>query len=156
MGKAIFRKGNQNRLLGLHFEQAIQMQSNLQQVHFVRIKQQAEWRKTPQGLKLFPAKSGFDYVLIKKGSSVFIDAKSFDQKRITCSMITPHQVHEMAAIQRAGALAGYLCWLRDINRVVFHEASRLVMIRSGDGIEPEEGLCLGSGEAFDLNKLFKI
>lgn len=153
--KARGRVGAKNRVVGKRFEQLLEAHCTLNQICFIRIKQQADWRRQGPKLILVPARSDFDYILIKDSDSVYIDCKSFDQSRITYSMLTFHQIVALERIKRYGPEAGYLVFHRDINEIVFYDGKLLGKLKPRESVSPDDGLRLGSIESFNLSKLFE-
>jgi hypothetical protein len=113
----------------------------------------------PQGCKIIGAgkivmvETPFDFVFVKNGHAVFADAKSFDDTRISKSKLKAHQVDAMAKAAAAGCRAGYIVFFRPIQEYRFFDAKQLLALRPGTSYAAADGILLGQGEDFDLEKV---
>lgn len=143
--------GNIQRMQGLQFENILQIHARQQGIHV---------EKMPLGArrigreKLIQIKTNYDFCLIHNGVCVFIDAKSYDSDRFAYSSITPHQVHALTRLMRAGVQSGYVVWHRPSNCVVFYDALKLDLLQPGQSISPLNGVYLGTFENIALGTLF--
>lgn len=144
--------GNVQRLEGAHFESDLEFQCRLQKILF--IKMPLGCRRIGGFRKIIQVPTPFDYTLIKDGISVFLDCKTYDKSKVSHSMLVSHQVQALESIYENGCNAGYLVHMRNLSKVFFFIAPKLWLLQPRTSLSPEEGLCLGNYESFDLNKLF--
>src|ERR1700677_1848263 len=95
--------------------------------------------KIPDGCKqvgrggVIRVRTPWDWILTYNSRTAFIDTKTTHDAQFACSAIVEHQVLELSSHERAGALAGYVIWLRQTNRVFFMPASRLLFLMQAGG-----------------------
>jgi penicillin-binding protein-related factor A (putative recombinase) len=107
--------------------------------------------------QIIPVKSPWDFILSYEQKSAYVDVKTTEENSFSNSMITQHQAEELAQHNRAGIAAGYVVWLRKLNRVFFMPAMELVKRLDQKGSFNHESpfaLLLGDIGNFDVRKLF--
>jgi len=106
-------------------------------------------------LVLKAVKSPFDWILGFGNQTAFVDTKSIDADRLVHSKIIPHQVLAMETLARHGNVCGYVVFFRPVNKVVFVNSNLLAKLSPRSSIGHEDGLDLGTLEAFDPKFLFQ-
>lgn len=106
--------------------------------------------------KLIRVRTPFDYILIHKSTSVYLDCKSFDSDQITYSMIKDHQMATLLDIEISGCPAGYLIYFRKSNVICFAKASQLSRIQPETSLHGREMIILGQLESFAVGRLFTL
>lgn len=130
---------------GQIFENLIQVMSNRYGFHCVRI---------PDGCKqlrgmIIRVATPFDFILAKKGKTIFLDAKSTKESTFSKSKMKRHQVEFLLPFEKNQTFAGYLVLFQKENQVVFFSASQLAAIKRGQAISISDGVKLGS--MYDFN-----
>jgi penicillin-binding protein-related factor A (putative recombinase) len=108
--------------------------------------------KIPSGCKqvgksLIRVRTPFDFILGYKGRVIFCDLKSTENQTFTYSMITPHQVKYLRAIEHHTS-AGYIIEYRSCGEVYFFSAKYLLEIGQRESLDPNRGIKLGSSSPF--------
>lgn len=108
--------------------------------------------------KLIRVKSPWDWVITYQKQTALIDTKTVQGKAFTASMIHEHQIQQLFSHEANGAIAGYVIWLRGIQKVFFVPSSALGDIKktgqSFTGKHPGS-IFLGS-DSFDIRNLFLV
>lgn len=82
------------------------------------------------GKRIIRVKSPFDWILTCGGFSnpkmALIDTKTINRNSFPHSLIELHQVEEMIQHESSSIFAGYIIWLRPIDRVLFVSANYLL------------------------------
>lgn len=144
-------RGKKAKAEGAQFEELLRREAHRQSIHIIEM---------PLGCrrigiyKLIQIKTPFDFILILKGVSSYIDCKSFNSERIGYSQLVPHQIEALMKITEAGCKAGYIVWFRSVNSVVLFEAKQLAKLGPNEGYHYSEGTYLGRMEDFALGNLF--
>lgn len=100
--------------------------------------------------KLIPIKSELDFKLISQDGRVgFFDCKSFAGDHFYTSDIDKKQIERATLYKEWGVPSGFVVWFRDLNKVCFITGGKIRYI--GGKITPEDMLCLGRFEHFDLS-----
>lgn len=150
--------GRRAKALGTSWEAIIERKCIREQIMHVRI---------PDGCrqigkqKLIRVRSPLDYVLIKEGKTVFLDAKTINADTLSYSFLhdsksTSHQLETMRRISVNKCRAGLLIWFRLSNIISFIDAQLLMVIQPNEGIKYDAGLILGKFEDFKLGPLFQL
>lgn len=108
------------------------------------------------GNKLIRVKTPCDWVLTYKNRTALIDTKTAQGDVFNVSKITEHQVNELYSHEKLGAIAGYVIWLRETNRVFFIPAVALLSSLSSKGSISDAhpfATYLGD-EKFDIKLIF--
>lgn len=142
--------GKKSKLNGQMFENLLESSAYRQGWEVIKIPDGC--RQIGQG-KMIRISSPFDFVMVKKGHCLFIDAKSCIAKSFGNSMITPHQVLKLSRVQACGFLSGYICNFSSLNKVVFFPASQLYGLKHMESLKPEMGVMIGDRENINLNLL---
>lgn len=114
--------------------------------------------KTLSAHKIVRIKTPFDWIITYKGRCAYVDTKTSQGKVFAHSMIADHQVNELLHHELAGALAGYVVWLRENNHVVFIPSSLLTVAMKVKGsISPAHAnvVLLGNSHRIDMIQLFE-
>lgn len=142
--------GNASRIQGLQFENILKFHAKHQGIHAEPMPIAAK----RFGRKIIQIKSNFDFILIYKGVSIFIDCKTYDSNTLSFSKITPHQMYALSTIEDAGCRSGYLCHFRPNNSVIFFEASKLRSLQPTKSLTEADGIYIGPYENMCLGTLF--
>ena len=109
------------------------------------------------GYKLIRVRQAFDFILsFDKYPACFIDTKTVKTTNYSASMVTSHQVADLAKLEAHGHFAGYLVNFTKTNQIVWFSATQLKQLTEGMSLKPSDGLLLGTEGAFDLKLLFKL
>lgn len=107
-------------------------------------------------MKLIRVRQSFDFVLSFKGLPVaFIDTKTVKSANYTASMVTAHQVADLALLEANGSYAGYLVLFQKSNQVVWYSASQLKNLQARESLTPSDGILLGKESDFCLKMIFE-
>lgn len=127
------------------------------------------WIKIPTGARIYGrdrfgkpkytlTRSPFDFAIagILEGLpvSAFLDCKSIDSASFPKSLVNWDQVNDLERFERVGHPAGYLIYLRKIQRVVFFKSS--VILKMDSSLKPENGIDLGDLHGLQLKGLWPI
>lgn len=108
--------------------------------------------------RIIRIKSPFDYIIrpLHQGDvcSAYIDAKTTQSKTYCFSTINRDQMLTLLSMEQAGAVAGFIVWFREIDRLVFYSSSTLWKIVPGESLLPEDGLDLGSTMRSNISRIF--
>ena len=143
----------ENRQYGKFFEQAIERLCRYQQILPLRNPLSCQFIKKGE-VKLI--KSGLDFTLIKKGKLVFVDCKTFSDEKFNYSQITEHQLKKACELNRHYVVAGFLCWFRFKNEVVFFLGKDIECKGKKCSFHFTEGLQLGKLEKINFDLLFNL
>jgi len=89
------------------------------------------------------------------GKTALLDTKTIEGHTFPHSLIVDHQVAELLQHEAAGALGGYVIWLRTLNQVIFARASSLEKLAGVAGsIGAEDCQLLGAIETFNPREIF--
>jgi penicillin-binding protein-related factor A (putative recombinase) len=144
--------GNQSQAFGDLFETIFLMQCRAQGVSITRIPDGCR----QAGKKIIRVKTPWDWVITYRNKTALIDTKTVQGDSFTYSAITHHQVDELLAHEKHGAIGGYVIWLRKANQVHFISARALAGVRGNRGSFSQDHpsmLFLGS-ESFDIRRIF--
>lgn len=113
--------------------------------------------KRAKGNKLVPVKTPFDWIVSQLGKGfALLDTKTSATDCFKHSLITQHQVTEMLMHARNGIVAGYVIYLREIDRVIFVDSLTLLDLSLKRGsISVSQGLLLGDSSRFDVRHIFR-
>lgn len=104
------------------------------------------------GKSLVPVKTPCDFILLMDGKCALIDTKTQGSGHtFPRANINLNQVSEMNSMVHYGALGGYVCWFRDINKVVFYNCE--ILSNTSEGLHSDRGVYLGPIESMDLRML---
>lgn len=78
--------------------------------------------------QLVQVRTPWDFTLTFAARTALLDTKTTDGKSFSHSKIEPHQVREMLDHEIAGAVAGYIVWTRETDKVFFLPATELVSL----------------------------
>lgn len=92
---------------------------------------------------LIQVKTPFDFILVGRGTSAYVDTKSIAAETVTYSFLTPHQVQVLGDVEARGLKAGYVVHFKLTNMVYFFSAKLLLSLRSRESLKPEQGEPLG-------------
>lgn len=141
---------------GADFEATIRARFSKAGLSIVRIPDGCKKRRGRNGRPLLIAqKSPFDFIAGYGKQICFFDAKNWDSDRLTYSQIVPHQLDDLCVLGRH-QLAGYICNLRKIDKVVFFSHEILSKLRPRNSLSHLDGLDLGSFESFNPRRLFEL
>lgn len=150
---------DRNRLRGLRAKRVGETWENLLQSNAYRCG--CKVIKIPSGCRWVSAvravavKTPFDFVFIRGGKSVFLDAKTTLSGCFTFSAVDQDQIHWLTECAKGGAKAGYIVDFRTLKKVVFFSVEKLSGLRSRQSLKPEDGIQLsGDDDRLDLGKLF--
>ena len=88
---------------------------------------------------------------------MFADAKTIETgSSIAYSSLTDHQVNALYQCYKMGSPAGYICWFRERNKVIFFDAKSLYFLASRCSLKIEDGIDLGTIESFTVKPLFSL
>lgn len=107
--------------------------------------------------RLIRVKSPFDFVVTHLNRTAIIDTKTLDSKAFPHSAIDPHQSITLAKHQAAGAISGYVVYLRETSEVIFIPGALLKEkygTRGSIGPETPGIVSLDKIEKMDIGKLF--
>ena len=148
------RAGAVAKQIGQRFEEILHNMCGHQAITCIRIPDGCKQARGPQGYKLLRVKSPFDFVLLKSGLAITVDAKTIDSERFTYSDIKQHQVQSLLNCAKNAHTSGYIVWHRPTDAVVFYSVFTLAALRPRTSLTPENGILLGPALKMDLNKLF--
>jgi len=127
----------------------------------------AAWRfgckviKIPSGCrwvgknKIQPVTTPFDFCLIRKSVSVYLDTKTTLAGTFIYSDIDQQQVYWLSQCAAGGCKAGYVVEFRKLKRVVFFSVEQLAGLKPRSGLYPDDGVQLsGDDDRLDLGALF--
>jgi len=98
------------------------------------------------GRRLIRVRTPFDFVFTRWGCSIFVDAKTTRAKTFSRTQITPHQIFHLKEIEQDGFAAGYIVNFSTLNKTVFFSATVLGNLRHQSGLDPEQGIDIGTNE----------
>lgn len=145
-------------VVGRQWESILERKANREGVLYIRI---------PDGCrqlglkKIVRVRSPLDYVLVKDGRTVFVDAKTVDSEVMSYSFLhnsksTTHQLELMRRVSLEKVRAGLLVWFREPNVVSYFDAQLLSVMTPKHSIKYDAGLILGRWEDFKLAPLFQL
>lgn len=143
--------GKKARANGAVFEQIFERRAKSQGWVFIRF---------PLGCRrvgrntLLQIKTPLDCILVKDGRAIFVDLKSTGINNFSHSMVTPHQVEVLKAIECEHLSSGYIVWFRESDEVVFFGAGALDRLKVRESLSVEDGITLGSIADFKLSEIF--
>lgn len=108
--------------------------------------------------KLLRVKTPFDWVVSYKDHTALIDTKTINAGTVGNASVVEHQVIDMLRHEIQGTKAGYVIWLRKLERVLFIPASILhkaLGIRGSIAPTVDGAVDLGSIQDLDPRKIFK-
>lgn len=146
--------GGKSKAFGNMFEDMFQQNCRSNGVAITRIPDGCR----QAGKHIIRVKTPWDWVLTYKHKTALIDTKTVNSDVFNCSLITEHQVRELHQHERLGAVAGYVIWLRESNRVFFIPAGALAneMKRVGSFSDAHpQAIYLGT-QMFDVRPIFGI
>ena len=107
--------------------------------------------------KLIPVKQPCDFVCAYKGLAAAVDTKTQGVgKTFNYSSINMDQVHSMHVLAEQGMIAGYLVWLRQVDKLVFFSTKQLLECQPDDSLKIVDGIDLGNIESPTLKRLFTL
>lgn len=111
--------------------------------------------------RFIPRRQPLDFVLIKNGKCVLLDAKTINADTLSYSYINEspsisRQLEVMRRISLHKVRAGMLVWFRLSNYISFIDAQLLTIVQPQQGIKYDAGLVLGKWEDFKLAPLFQL
>lgn len=148
--------GRKARDEGNSFEDIFRAMTETQGIAIVRIPNGSTIKRTPQGIKTFPAPSPFDWLLGYKGEAVLIDTKSLDKATLSFSDLKAHQVRNLAKMEAQGICGGYVVNFRPLDEIVFFNAGLLKSLQRKHSLKPSDGIILGGINNFNTSILFQI
>ena len=102
--------------------------------------------------KLIRVKTPWDWILTSGGVTALIDTKTVTGDTFNHSNIKDHQVEEMIRHEIDGAIAGYVIWVRETDKIFFVQSSHLVdMMRVRGTIKPDDPKAILLGGYSSLN-----
>ena len=148
--------GKKAREAGNSFEDIFRAMAETQGIGVIRIPNGSTIKRTPQGIKTFPAPSPFDWILGHKGDAVLIDTKSLDKGTLSFSDLKTHQVKNLAKMEAQGICGGYVVNFRPLDQIVFFNAGLLKSLKRKQSLKPDDGIILGGIDNFNTSILFQI
>ena len=109
------------------------------------------------GKTLVQIKTPFDRILVRpEGEIIFVDCKSYGTgSAMAKSSLTDHQVSALHRLWEMGCASGYVVWFREIDRVVFFDAVKLMNCSdTGKSLKAEQGLYIGPFETMKPSIIF--
>jgi hypothetical protein len=147
--------GSKSREYGQLFEKRLESACHRMGVAFVRIPDGCIMVRGRGGMVIPKrVKTPFDFVISMQGRSAFIDCKTIESGNFTHSMITSHQVNSLMTMENAQNLAGYVVWYRDVDKIIFYQASVLKALKPKQSLDLNDGIFLGRAQTFAPNRLF--
>lgn len=113
--------------------------------------------KTLSARKIVRVKTPFDWICSFEGKTALLDTKTTLGESFAHSSISDHQIHELVHHQIAGAVAGYVIWLRKIDSIIFVPAEKLRTLSRDRGsihVGQEKVTLIGTSKTFDPRFLF--
>lgn len=148
--------GVKAQAMGAAFENLFAKQCQHEQLAFTRIPDGC--RQVSQH-RLIRIRTPWDWVITSAGRSAFIDTKTTLGATFPSSSVTVHQALEMQKHQIQGSLAGYVIWLRKIDRVFFISATDLLSVaQPGRQTFLEmypKAILLGTSSGIQVRKIFE-
>lgn len=138
--------------IGKTFEELFRMTARANRVALTRIPDSCR----SVGKSIVRVKSPFDFILSFNSKTALIDTKTTQGSTFPCPKICEHQISELINHEHAGAIAGYVIWLRGSNRVIFMSAVNLFGFMQTGGSFSEthpEAIFLGTN-VFDTRLIF--
>lgn len=96
----------------------------------------------------------FDFVFLKQGCALFIDAKTIATNTFAKSKITPHQAKALLNCEEEFFSAGFIINFSELNDTRFYAANLLNTLAPGDSLKPADGLKLGDNQFVMLDLLY--
>lgn len=96
----------------------------------------------------------FDFVFLKNGCALFIDAKTVKTKTFAQSRITPHQMAALLKCEKQGFTAGYVVNYSEYNDTRFYSATDLRLMERGNSLQQIDGVKLGDNSFIMLDLLY--
>lgn len=106
--------------------------------------------------KFVPIPSPFDFVFLRDGEALFVDAKFTKNNTFTFSSLTRHQVESLCEVGRQKFKAGYIVHFEPTDKVVFFEAKTLIGLRPYESLSETNGIVLGLISNIDLSKALGV
>ena len=148
--------GISNKRQGSQFEAILYHACIRSGIAIVRIEDGCMRTGTFKRFKLIPKKQPCDFIMAHQGRSAAIDSKTIGQgKTFAYASINASQVHSMNFLAEQGMIAGYLCWFRQIDKLVFFTTKQLLACHPGTSLSIDEGLDLNTIEDPKLINLFR-
>ena len=108
--------------------------------------------------RIIRVKTDFDWVVTYNGQAGLFDTKTNESNTLGNSEIDRHQAQALFKHQMAGAVAGYILWLRNKNRVCFIPAKSLMELigrRGSSDNESSYAVDIGPLESMDVRSIFE-
>lgn len=158
-GRMNFLKKERRRMGGLvakragsQWENVLRHHAGLQGIKVIPIPPACKWISPT---KIMPAKSPFDFIMVKNGRALFVDAKSTKKNTFTYSDCDQDQLYWLGECAAGGARAGYIVSFREMKITVFFSVFQLLRLMPGRGLKPESGILLSiDGDLMNLRLLF--
>jgi hypothetical protein len=143
--------GNDGRQIGKDFESLFLLRA--QQNGLLAEKNHLSAQHTYGGRTRL-LKSNLDFTLIsQKGRVGYYDCKSFEGAFFVHSQIDPHQLKLCLKYEFWNVPSGFVVFLRESGHVFLFKGSVIEQKGPGERLSPEDGICLGRWDSFDLKPL---
>lgn len=143
-----------SKVIGNIFEQLFFRSAATQGIGILRIPDGCKRIPSKMGVKMIPVKTPCDYVVMHEGKCLLVDTKTQGGgQTFPKANINTNQVMSMNYMANHGALGGYICWFREIDRVIFYPSELLRLAESG--LHWEDGLYLGPIEEINIKLIFE-
>jgi penicillin-binding protein-related factor A (putative recombinase) len=123
------RAGHKAKRIGEAFEALIARSAARDDITAIRIPDSCRRVRRGASIQLMQIRSPFDYVLLRCGQAITMDAKTVDADTFSYSSICQHQIHSLSLCARDALQSGYLIWYRLSDRVVWHPAQTVTLPR---------------------------
>lgn len=150
------RAGFRSKRNGQAFEEMVRYRATKIDATLIKIPDGCRRINSPGGIKLLPVKTPFDFVLMKRGYCITMDAKTVEEATFAYSQIDKQQLASLKTCDRDALRSGYLIWFRTPDLVSFIDVKVLAEVRQRTSIDAHDGIILGKCASFDLSILFNL
>jgi len=141
---------------GNQFEELFYRAAIRSNIGIVRIADGCKRIGTFKRFRLIPVKQAADWIVSFNGKTAVLDTKTLGTgKTFPYASINQDQVHAIRSLVLHGTIGGYVCFLRQIDRLVFFDTDKLMSCHPGTSLAIADGKDLGSLENPDLKKIFE-
>jgi len=129
--------GRRSQVNGEAFENLFRSALLWRGVQVIRFPSGAKWTRG----KLLPVPTPFDWILVDSyGSVALIDTKTTAGDRFGFAQVVPHQLRDLFEAHTRGAIAGYVIWFRESDRVAFFDAGQLHALKPRQSLGPDDAM----------------
>lgn len=137
---------------GREWEHFFQRACAAQQIECLRIENGC---RTVMGNRLIRVRQLFDFILRKGARHVFLDLKSIQGNAFNYSQLDHDQIRNLGRLHTSLSPAGYLIIFNHGETMSFFNYLRLLELKRGESLKPQDGIILGERGFPDFSLLFR-